>query len=268
MDARLLGGEPASRPDADTSARARPALRLERRLAHPAEKVWRALTERPHLEQWFPGPFTGELEAGGVIEFDSPGHGMPAMTGRVLEVDPPRVLAYTWDSDVLRWELVPDGAGCVLVLEHTFDDRPDAASFAAGWQTCFDALDAALAGAADADAAPTDRWQLRHEHWVAALGLDAGWTEQAADGRTTVRFARPLTAPQAEVKPLLDELARPDVAGSGSAAVTMVDGPGGNARLVVVHELAAGADAGAALEAWGTYLAAVASRLPGGAADA
>jgi uncharacterized protein YndB with AHSA1/START domain len=242
------------------ASHSRPALRLERRLAHPPEKVWRALTERPHLEKWFPGPFTGDLVAGGVILFDPPGHGTPALEGRVLEVDPPRVLAFTWDTDVLRLELVPDGAGCVLVLEHTFDERPDAASFAAGWQTCFDALEAVVAGGPAAEAGPI--WQTRHEHWVGALGLDAGWTEPAPGGRTTVRFARPLTAPQPEVEPLLDELGAPGLPGA-EAALTMVDGPGGNARLVVEHTLPAGVDAQAALEAWAAYVAAVAARLPG-----
>ena len=60
-----------------SSEQGRPAIRLERPLAHPAEKVWRALTERKHLEHWFPGAFDGEIAPGATLTFDSPGHGMP-----------------------------------------------------------------------------------------------------------------------------------------------------------------------------------------------
>ena len=53
-------------------------LRFERRLPHPPEKVWRALTEPHHLEAWFPAAIEGERAAGarvgpGVLL----GHGAP-----------------------------------------------------------------------------------------------------------------------------------------------------------------------------------------------
>ena len=35
----------------------RSVLRFERLLAHPRERVWRALTEREELEAWHPTPF-------------------------------------------------------------------------------------------------------------------------------------------------------------------------------------------------------------------
>ena len=31
----------------------RPALRFQRRLAHPVDRVWRAITEPDELEDWF-----------------------------------------------------------------------------------------------------------------------------------------------------------------------------------------------------------------------
>ncbi|UMG93452.1 SRPBCC domain-containing protein [Nocardioides sp. TF02-7] len=37
----------------------RVGLRFERRLAHPPEKVWRALTESEHLRHWFPADIVG-----------------------------------------------------------------------------------------------------------------------------------------------------------------------------------------------------------------
>ena len=39
-------------------------LTFRRRLAHPPERVWRALTEPEHLEHWFPTTIDGERAAG------------------------------------------------------------------------------------------------------------------------------------------------------------------------------------------------------------
>ncbi|MEA2587510.1 MAG: hypothetical protein QOH66_437, partial [Actinomycetota bacterium] len=36
-------------------------LRFERHLAHPVEKVWRALTEPEQLRSWFPHRIVGDL---------------------------------------------------------------------------------------------------------------------------------------------------------------------------------------------------------------
>ena len=43
-------------------------LRYVRRLAHPPEKVWRALTESEHLRHWLPCDIVGERRAGAPIE--------------------------------------------------------------------------------------------------------------------------------------------------------------------------------------------------------
>jgi uncharacterized protein YndB with AHSA1/START domain len=39
-----------------TTIDGRPALRLERRLPHAVERVWRAVTEPAELAQWFVAP--------------------------------------------------------------------------------------------------------------------------------------------------------------------------------------------------------------------
>jgi hypothetical protein len=48
-----------------------------------------------------------------------PGGDVPEMpAGEVTEHDAPRVLAHTWDEDLLRWEVRPADDGAVLVLTH------------------------------------------------------------------------------------------------------------------------------------------------------
>lgn len=123
----------------------RAVLRIERRLAHPPEKVWRAVTQPEHFFQWYP-MHTGEMELreGGAIRFDD-GEGT-SYEGVVTEFDPPRVFAFREADDLLRIELRPDGEGCLLIFTHTFDDRSWAAHTAAGWHRCLDALGMLLDG--------------------------------------------------------------------------------------------------------------------------
>lgn len=122
----------------------RSALRFERVLAHPPERVWRALCTTRELSDWHPTPFELEPEVGGLVRFLSTPGAPEIPDGRVLDYDPPRLLRYTWGEDELRWELRPHDDGSVLALTHSFDDRFKAARDAAGWHLCLDALSSSL----------------------------------------------------------------------------------------------------------------------------
>ncbi|MCD9592766.1 SRPBCC family protein [Streptomyces sp. 8ZJF_21] len=169
----------------------RSALRLERRLAHPPEKVWRALTEPAQLAHWFPSEVRIELKSGGRMGFVFPGREAPDMDGVITELDPPHVFAFTWGEDELRWELRPEGDGCVLTLTHTFGDRFGAASFASGWHACITGLAALLGGE---EIAHGDMAEL-HEQYVEAFGLAEGTVETIEDGGWRLRFERQLVRP-------------------------------------------------------------------------
>jgi uncharacterized protein YndB with AHSA1/START domain len=113
----------------------RPVLRIERRLAHPVERVWRAIIEPAQLSQWYPFTVTEmDLRVGGRILFDD-GEGM-TMEATIVELDAQRVFAFSEHAppemtresdDLVHIELRPDGDGCLLIFTHTFDDRPAAA---------------------------------------------------------------------------------------------------------------------------------------------
>jgi uncharacterized protein YndB with AHSA1/START domain len=130
----------------------RTVLRFERELSQARERVWRALTSHDELARWHPTPFELEpAQVGGRVCFKPPPHVPEIPDGRVFEYDPPRVLAYTWWQDELRWELREhDRGGCVLTLTHSFDDRFKAARDAAGWHLCLRALSRLLADAVGA----------------------------------------------------------------------------------------------------------------------
>lgn len=174
----------------------RTELRMERRLAHPPEKVWRALTEPEELAGWFPAAVEVDLRLNGSISFTFPeGEGDfqedPDNTGVVRAFDPPRLLEYSWGEELLRWELSPTSDGCLLTLAATYDDRPGSASFTSGWLLCFDALDRVLGGSTVSE---KDYAEL-HEHFVKVYGLDRG--KLLDDG--SIRFERQLVRPKEQV---------------------------------------------------------------------
>lgn len=136
---------PASADAILQDSQGRPALRFERLFDHPPDRVWLALTQPDQLHRWHPSPFELEPRVGGVVSFLPP-EGNAFGDGRVTACEPPRLLAYSWGEDDLRWELEPRDGGTHLILTHTFEDRLKAARDAAGWDLCLGALAGALAG--------------------------------------------------------------------------------------------------------------------------
>ncbi len=132
----------------------RPALRFERRLAHPVDVVWRAITKSEELVHWFPSRVeVDELRPGAEMTFrfeEMPLEGMPmSIPGRVTEFDPPRLFAFFWGDDHLRFELEPIGGSedaCLLRLTVLLDQREKAARDGAGWHVCLDRLEGLLGG--------------------------------------------------------------------------------------------------------------------------
>lgn len=148
---------------------ARPAVRLERQLPDPPATVWGALTEREQLRSWFPCDVIvdgGEWVQGADITFPFPPEVIDmTLTGEVLEVDEPHVLAYTWGEDTLRFELSASDGGTRLVLINELASG-SAARNAAGWDTCLDRL-------AGAEPVP-DAWQPRFRAYAARFEPEVG----------------------------------------------------------------------------------------------
>ena len=71
---------------------------------------------------------------------------MKKTDGEMLTFDPPARLEFRWGEERLRFELAPEGDGCVLTFVNTFDDLGKAARDAAGWHVCLDVLGHYLAG--------------------------------------------------------------------------------------------------------------------------
>src|SRR5437763_15942205 len=165
------------------SAGTRWALRFERELAHPPEKVWRALTEPEHLRAWFPSDIEGERRAGAVLQFVFRENEGPTIEGEMLVYEPPSALEFRWGDDLLRFDLAPmaGGAATRLTFVNTFDDLGKAARDAAGWHACLDVFDYEVAGEKP-PWNPQERWGEVHPRYVDAFGPEAT-TIGPPDGR-------------------------------------------------------------------------------------
>src|SRR3712207_7800087 len=72
-------------------------LKYKRRLAHPREIVWNAITDPKELEMWFNNKAVIDGRNGGTIDFVTGPAGFHT-TGRILVWDPPRVFEHEWHT--------------------------------------------------------------------------------------------------------------------------------------------------------------------------
>lgn len=161
-------------------------LRYERDLAHPPEKVWRALTESEHLKHWFPADIIGERVAGATLklafwpeaieqagaEIEAAGLDLDdaVLPGQLLTWEPPRLFEFTWDTEHLRFDLTPTDAGTrLLATIRVVEPGPRGyQSTAAGYHVCLDALVATVDGS-DADLFEATKIQALEEAYAARL---------------------------------------------------------------------------------------------------
>jgi uncharacterized protein YndB with AHSA1/START domain len=141
-------------PDGSTT------VRFDRRLRHPVERVWEALTDPDELRSWW-GDTKLELVEGGLFQLrwrntDENGH-VATLDGTITTIDPPRLLEISadWGSTApgqpgtrthLTWELEPDGDHTLLHFTNKLDAPTQDVRTAAGWHLHLDALATVLAG--------------------------------------------------------------------------------------------------------------------------
>jgi uncharacterized protein YndB with AHSA1/START domain len=118
-----------------------------RELAHPPEKVWKALTDPEHLRAWAPFDANRNLGAVGNAVLSTVGTSpLHVSETCVTRADAPHTLEYSWGGADVRWELkASSGGGTTLRLFHNID-RGFISMGAAGWHICLDVLQRMLDG--------------------------------------------------------------------------------------------------------------------------
>lgn len=125
-----------------TDTAPRHSVVIERDMPHPPEKIWRALTQGPLLEEWLlPNDFQPVVGH----RFTFRANPVPGWDGlidaEVLVVEPNARLSYVWAAlglkTVVAWTLTPAPAGTHVRMEHSgFRSETDANFKGAtnGWQ--------------------------------------------------------------------------------------------------------------------------------------
>src|SRR4030088_2986232 len=100
------------------------SLVVEREMPHPPEKIWRALTQGPLIEEWLmKNDFKPVVDHRFNLRAD-----WGAVDCQVLAVEPNKTLSYTWAAygleSVVTWTLTPTSTGTHLRMEQS-GFRPD-----------------------------------------------------------------------------------------------------------------------------------------------
>ncbi|AMP07879.1 hypothetical protein CAter282_0055 [Collimonas arenae] len=119
-------------------------LIVEREMPHSPDKVWRAITQRPLIEDWL---MENDFELVVGHRFDLRAD-WGVVECQVLAIEPNKALSYTWEAmglkSVVSWTLTATATGTQLRMEQS-GFRPDQQQAYAGakygWEKFFTGLE-------------------------------------------------------------------------------------------------------------------------------
>lgn len=129
-------------------------LVIDREMAHPPEKVWRALTQGPLIEQWL---MTNDFQPVVGHQFTFRAKPVQNWNGviesKVLVVEPYTRLSYGWTSmgleTVVTWTLTPTENGTHLRMEQSgfpSEEGPNFKGAKYGWNSFIGKLEHVVGG--------------------------------------------------------------------------------------------------------------------------
>ena len=123
---------------------------VEREIAFPPERIWRALTQPELMREWLmQNDFAATVDHRFTLRGD-----WGSVECKVLDIEPLRSLSYTWSAmgleSVVTWTLTPTAGGTLLRMDqagfrHAQEQAYQGAKY--GWQNFFGRLEAVLATA-------------------------------------------------------------------------------------------------------------------------
>ena len=141
------------------------SILVEIDIAAPPQRVFKAIHDPEEVRRRAPqlDVYEMDLRVGGRWSLEMRphqpyhGHGSIRHDGKILEVDPPRLLVYTWTANfhndpkqesIVRWELTPTKSGTHVKLTHTgLRTEPEASKdYAGGWPGVLEELKGAVEG--------------------------------------------------------------------------------------------------------------------------
>ena len=128
---------------------------IERKTPHPVEKIWRALTKGPLIEEWL---MNNDFQPVVGHSFNFRATPMPHWNGvvdcEVLVVEPNERLSYNWNASgeeaagglktVVTWTLTPTTGGTLVRMEQSGfrpEDERNYQGASYGWQKFIEGLE-------------------------------------------------------------------------------------------------------------------------------
>jgi len=129
-------------------------LVIEREMAHPPEKIWRALTEGPLLEEWLlKNDFKPVVGHRFSFRREPVGNWNGVVDCEVLVVEPNSRLSYSWGTlgmeTIVAWTLTPTQGGTHLRMEQSGFGPDREANYKGakyGWQNFIGKLEQVVGG--------------------------------------------------------------------------------------------------------------------------
>ena len=129
---------------------------IERDIAHPPEKIWRALTEPYLIAEWL---MKNDFRPDVGHRFNLTGEWGGVLDCQVLDIEPHRTLSYSWNfthddaafdlRSIVTFTLTPTAAGTHLRVEQTGFRPEQKQAFGGaklGWQQFLEKLETLVAG--------------------------------------------------------------------------------------------------------------------------
>jgi uncharacterized protein YndB with AHSA1/START domain len=127
---------------------------MEREMPHPVEKIWRALTQGPLIEEWL---MKNDFQPVVGHKFQFRSTPMPQWNGiidsEVLVIEPNSRLSYSWGSlglkSVVAWTLTPTKEGTHVRMEQSgfpSKEGPYYKGAIYGWQKFIGSLEQVVGG--------------------------------------------------------------------------------------------------------------------------
>jgi uncharacterized protein YndB with AHSA1/START domain len=121
------------------------------------EEVFAYLTESGRYVQWMAIAAELDPRPGGIFRIDPNGSGSDVISGRFIEVTPPRRIVFTWGyeraghrlapgSTTVEIDLIPRDGGTLLRLVHRGLEGDVRTGHMSGWQHYLERLHARVAG--------------------------------------------------------------------------------------------------------------------------
>lgn len=200
------------------------AMRFERFVPRPAEKVWAVLVTPQRIAEWLGEAVDLDLRVGGRYLVLFPGGRNDVIGGAIVAYDPPHLLAYevngTGGDSVVTWALTPEAGGCRLVFTQSGMIPWWFFGGMAGWHQMIDEAIAVATGEPLREPGTyRDLWRRYERTWgVQVPGFDVrpalrhheaeALVTPAGDGAYDLKFVRRYMLPMQKVWGALTEPAR------------------------------------------------------------